>query len=253
MGSKVPRSSCVVSEWTWLHYASLVIGTPCHHYIKLQFLVLGSVFSLWKDSICFLSIQSFSKCNKCRYFHRSHCRSVPHIPRRPSFTNLSYPMNPSKKAPSMIMERLSRKNWLGRHRICLRTFTCDTSSRFGSKILLVWPKKLSHNCILQNKMGLPPTYTEGFHTKESIQGITYRQLGKTDLMVTWKKSFGSKKTSICERCQASVLVPPPWEGSSRQPMTMNRPAWSSGCCNRGSTTLTPLPGEIVETNLICPF
>jgi len=39
-------------------------------------------------------------------------------------------------------------------------------------------------------MGLPPTYTEGFHTKESIQGITYRQLGKTDLMVS-SLSFGA--------------------------------------------------------------
>ena len=45
-------------------------------------------------------------------------------------------------------------------------------------------EKLSHNFILQIKMGLPPTYTEGFHTKKSVQGITYRQLGKTDLMVT---------------------------------------------------------------------
>ena len=45
-------------------------------------------------------------------------------------------------------------------------------------------EKLSHNFILQIKMGLPQTYTEGFHTEESIQGITYRQLGKTDLMVT---------------------------------------------------------------------
>ena len=52
-------------------------------------------------------------------------------------------------------------------------------------------EKLSHNCILQIKMALPPTYTEGFHTKESIQGINYRQLGKTDLMVTWENSFGS--------------------------------------------------------------
>ena len=47
-------------------------------------------------------------------------------------------------------------------------------------------------------MGLPPTYTEGFHTKESIQGITYRQLGQTDLMVTSKrvfKSFNLQKVS----------------------------------------------------------
>ena len=61
-----------------------------------------------------------------------------------------------------------------------------------------------------------------------------------------KKSFGSK-TSICERCRASVLVPPPWEGCSRQQMTLNQPAWSSGCCNRGSTTLTRRLGEIIET------
>merc|ERR1712083_1115429 len=40
------------------------------------------------------------------------------------------------------------------------------------------------------RMGLPPTFTEGFHTKESIQGITYRQLGQTDLKVS-SLSFGA--------------------------------------------------------------
>ena len=32
-------------------------------------------------------------------------------------------------------------------------------------------------------MELPPTHTEGFHTEESVRGIRYRQLGKTDMMV----------------------------------------------------------------------
>ena len=55
----------------------------------------------------------------------------------------------------------------------------------GEKYDLVSVKSMkSEAFIIFRNMGLPPTYTEGFHTKESIQGITYRQLGKTDLMVT---------------------------------------------------------------------
>ena len=35
----------------------------------------------------------------------------------------------------------------------------------------------------RTRMELPPTHTEGFHTEESVRGIRYRQLGKTDMMV----------------------------------------------------------------------
>ena len=53
------------------------------------------------------------KCKRCIYFHMLHCRSIPHVPRRPCLTNLWYPINPSKKGTSMIMEMLSRKKLVG--------------------------------------------------------------------------------------------------------------------------------------------
>lgn len=116
MGSKVPPTH-LCSEWVNLT-TSCVTGDrytlpPLHQTNQTAIFGFRYCFFSVKIIYLFFFIQSFSKCNKCRYFHRSHCRSVPHVPRRPCFTNLSYPMNPSKKAPSMIMERLSRNKLVG--------------------------------------------------------------------------------------------------------------------------------------------
>ena len=60
-----PMVLIVLSVIAW--HCVLLNGIVCywmvvhrHHYIKLQFLVLGGDFFLWKDYICFLFIQAFS-------------------------------------------------------------------------------------------------------------------------------------------------------------------------------------------------
>ena len=103
------------------------------------------------------------------------------------------------------------------------------------------------------RMGLPPTFTEGFHTKESIEGITYRQLGQTDLKVVGKRfwSIFNLWKPFTERCPALALVPPLWEECSRPPMILNLPPWSKEWCSRGSTTLTRPHGQIIDTSIYC--
>ena len=103
------------------------------------------------------------------------------------------------------------------------------------------------------RMGLPPTFTEGFHTKESIEGITYRQLGQTDLKVVGKRfwSIFNLWKPFTERCPALALVPPLWEECSRPPMILNLQPWSKEWCSRGSTTLTRPHGQIIDTSIYC--
>ena len=110
----------------------------------------------------------------------------------------------------------------------------------------MWLKNWVINAVCRTRWDCHQHTRKGFTPRSLSRGSPIASLEKP----TWwwlEKEFWVQKTSICERCRASVLVPPPWEGCSRQQMTLNQPAWSSGCCNRGSTTLTRRLGEIIET------
>ena len=99
---------------------------------------------------------------------------------------------PVKKPHPWLWKNWVEGNWLGRHRICLRTFTCDTSSRVGGKIWLVSLKNWVIISFCRSRWDCHQPTRKGSTPRSLSRASPIASLEKPTWWWLEKKTFGSK-------------------------------------------------------------